>query len=47
MTLICGSYGFQSGETTSNALYVQFYSDHTVQASGFNMSYTQLKGMPL
>ena len=47
VTVVCGSYGFQSGETSTNALYVQFYSDLSVQASGFHLSYTQLKGMSL
>ena len=47
VTVICGSYRFQSGETSSNTLYVQFYSDQSVQANGFKMSYTQLKGMVL
>ena len=43
---ICGNYeDIQTGETASNVLYVTFYSDHSIQNRGFNMSYVQLEGM--
>ena len=31
--------------STSNVLYVQFYSDVSVQGAGFNATYTQANGM--
>ena len=45
-TYICGHYDdVKVGETLSNGLYVQFYSDNSLHDRGFNISYTQLKGM--
>lgn len=44
--VICGHHkDVQVGETQSRALYVQFYSDHNIPDTGFNMSYIHVRGM--
>ena len=46
--MLCGDHLFQSennkGETISNVLFVQFYSDNELTASGFELSYGHLEG---
>lgn len=42
--VFCGSHKLITGETISNKLYVQFYSDFYDNDVGFNITYHKLQG---
>ena len=46
--VICGDHYFQpdtnKGETISNVMFVQFYSNHELSNSGFELSFKHSKG---
>ena len=47
-TLICGKYQFDMtytiGESFSNVLYVEFYSDYELASSGFELTFEFSEG---